>query len=102
MDPKPVRENGDENLRDQIDLKANTEPDVVFFISPETGCRLTHQGLQEQSHLLSDQLRQASSLATQQAGAADSKKLDRPPRVQNRAGKHAEALNRQLQKRART
>jgi hypothetical protein len=58
MDFKPVRKNGEES-RDLSGLKGNTEPDVVFLISPETGCRLTYRGLQEPSRLLSDQRWQA-------------------------------------------
>ncbi len=46
-------------IRELIDRMAVTNPEVTFLISPETGRVLTFLGLQEQSRLLSAQLRQA-------------------------------------------
>ena len=47
-----------QTIRELIDYRAETQPDVAFLISPETGRRLTFRGLQEQSRFLSFQLRQ--------------------------------------------
>ena len=45
-------------IRELISCKAATQPDDVFLISPETGCRLTFRGLQEQTAHISNRLRQ--------------------------------------------
>ncbi len=46
-------------IRELIDRKAEAHPETSFLLSPETGGLLTFRGLQEQSCLLSTQLRQA-------------------------------------------
>jgi amino acid adenylation domain-containing protein len=46
-------------IRELIDQMAETHPEAIFLISPETGRTLTFQGLQEQSKFLSAQLREA-------------------------------------------
>jgi amino acid adenylation domain-containing protein len=58
MKSKRQSESGIQTIRDLIDHRANTQPDVVFLISPETGCFLTFRGLQEQSRFVSIQLQQ--------------------------------------------
>jgi amino acid adenylation domain-containing protein len=48
-----------ETIRELIDDRADAQPDAAFLIGPETGRILTFRGLQEQSGLISAQLRQA-------------------------------------------
>jgi acyl-CoA synthetase (AMP-forming)/AMP-acid ligase II len=45
-------------VRELVDRRANTQPDLPFLISPETGRVLTFKGLQEQAHHLSRRFRQ--------------------------------------------
>ena len=47
-----------QTMRELIDYRAETQPDVVFLVGPETGRELTFQGLAEQSRLVSLQLQQ--------------------------------------------
>jgi amino acid adenylation domain-containing protein len=58
MKSKSESESGNQTIRDLIDHRANTQPDVTFLISPETGRILTFRGLQEQSRFVSIQLQQ--------------------------------------------
>ena len=51
-------ETGIQTIRDLIDHRADTQPDVDFLIGPETGRILTFRGLQEQSRFVSIQLQQ--------------------------------------------
>jgi amino acid adenylation domain-containing protein len=55
---KPESKSGIQTIRDLIDHKADTQPDVAFLIGPETGRILTFRGLQEQSRFVSIQLQQ--------------------------------------------
>jgi sulfoacetate-CoA ligase len=58
MKSKPQSESGIQTIRDLIDHRADTQPEVVFLIGPETGCFLTFRGLREQSRFVSIQLQQ--------------------------------------------
>ena len=51
-------ESGIHTIRELIDHRAETQPEDVFLISPETGRTVTFRGLQEQAHALFGQLRQ--------------------------------------------
>jgi amino acid adenylation domain-containing protein len=45
-------------IHELIEWQAATRPDGVFLISPETGCKLTFHGLQQQTRHISNRLRQ--------------------------------------------
>jgi amino acid adenylation domain-containing protein len=47
-----------QTLRELIDYRAETQPNAVFLVGPETGRELTFQGLAAQSRLVCFQLRQ--------------------------------------------
>jgi amino acid adenylation domain-containing protein len=58
MDSRAESESGIETIRDLIDHRAGTQPEVAFLVSPETGYTLSFRGLQEQARAISNQLRQ--------------------------------------------
>jgi amino acid adenylation domain-containing protein len=58
MESKLESGSGIQTIRDLIDHGAETQPDAVSLISPETGRILTFRGLQQQSCLISSLLQQ--------------------------------------------
>jgi amino acid adenylation domain-containing protein len=58
MDSKAESESEIRTIRDLIDHRAQTEPESVFLISPETGRSLSFRGLQEQAWMIAAELRE--------------------------------------------